>query len=574
MIEDFTPRKLPIVTEKYKLQEPASPVTDEDDVEALKELLFLNLRLHEGVGLAANQIGIDRRVAVVDVKEPFVLVNPELVAMGGQTAYVESCLSFPDETAKTERFVEVEVEADNFEGSLVFGPPPDSFNPKEPEDLDNPEVLESVVVQHECLPRDAKLQTEDGTKRIKDVVEDQYDGKVLSYDFDSGSCTWSEVTGWSSRRNTEKKRWVTVKTAENAQETVATEDHPFAVLESPFQDPSEARFVEAKDTVGKYVLRDVDEERERNREFGLYNDDQLSVIVGTVLGDGCVSKRGELTCNHGEVQREYAEWKAGILGGSIDMMSGMGYDQTTDNALMRAPVTEQTKRMRDLVYGDGVKRFTHFLSSRFDEKALAVFYMDDGCLHKSGSYAQFHVEGFPGSSRKRIARLLRGQFGLESARVQDRSGGYRNIVLSVSDTRKLSDIVAPYFCEAMSYKLLPEYRDRAESYSFDGDRLDVSLARVEDLHYHQELESKLFNVQVEGTSCFFADRSLVHNCDHLNGKTLHGRKIARDRTFESGHEFGRNDRVLMKNDGGDTEEVKFKHADKLREDGYSVVGPA
>lgn len=149
MIEDFTPRRLPVIEEKYKLQEPTSKVTEDDDVDQLKELLFLNLREHGGIGLAANQIGIDRRICVVDVKEPFALVNPELVAMGGRTTYVESCLSFMDDTFKTERYVEIEVEADNFGGSLVFGPPPDSFEPEEPEDLDDPTILESVAVQHE-----------------------------------------------------------------------------------------------------------------------------------------------------------------------------------------------------------------------------------------------------------------------------------------------------------------------------------------------------------------------------------------------------------------------------------------
>jgi peptide deformylase len=124
-------------------------VEDESEIEQLKDLLFLNLEEHGGIGLSANQLGIDRRMCVVNVREPFAMVNPELVAMGGRTVYIESCLSFPSQRMKTERYVEVEVQCDNYDGTLVFGPEPDSFEPETVEDLDDPMILESVAVQHE-----------------------------------------------------------------------------------------------------------------------------------------------------------------------------------------------------------------------------------------------------------------------------------------------------------------------------------------------------------------------------------------------------------------------------------------
>ena len=50
-----------------------------------------------GVGLAAPQVGVRRRVIVVDVKEePLVLINPEITAIGGQQVGLEGCLSLPD----------------------------------------------------------------------------------------------------------------------------------------------------------------------------------------------------------------------------------------------------------------------------------------------------------------------------------------------------------------------------------------------------------------------------------------------------------------------------------------------
>lgn len=189
MIEDFTPRVLPVVTEKYELQQATTPVSEEDDVEALKELLFLNLREHEGVGLAANQLGIDRRIAVVDVKEPFALVNPELVAMGGRTVYIESCLSFIDDAFKTERYVEVEVEADNYGGTLVFGPDPEHFEVEDEEDLDDPTLLESVVVQHEIDHLNGQTIHERQKRAVQPVESDQDFGRNDVVVFSDGEDT-------------------------------------------------------------------------------------------------------------------------------------------------------------------------------------------------------------------------------------------------------------------------------------------------------------------------------------------------------------------------------------------------
>jgi peptide deformylase len=63
-----------------------------------------------GIGLAAIQIGIDRRMLVIDVakegeeKQPLVFINPEIVASGSErSVYEEGCLSIPDYYAEVER---------------------------------------------------------------------------------------------------------------------------------------------------------------------------------------------------------------------------------------------------------------------------------------------------------------------------------------------------------------------------------------------------------------------------------------------------------------------------------------
>ena len=110
---------------------------EEGETIAGKLFQVLNKR-RDGIGLAANQVGIDAQVAVVNVKEPIVLVNPKIVSREEEVRYHEGCLSFPKKGVNTKRYKIVEIETDNYKSNLTFG--------AGDTDLD---LLESVCVQHE-----------------------------------------------------------------------------------------------------------------------------------------------------------------------------------------------------------------------------------------------------------------------------------------------------------------------------------------------------------------------------------------------------------------------------------------
>ena len=119
---------------KKKLKE----VSVEEGRTIATELFQILNKRGDGIGLAANQVGIDASVAVVNVKEPIVLVNPEIVRKEEETRYYEGCLSFPKKGCHTKRYKIVEVKVDNMESNMTFG--------AGDTDLD---LLESVCVQHE-----------------------------------------------------------------------------------------------------------------------------------------------------------------------------------------------------------------------------------------------------------------------------------------------------------------------------------------------------------------------------------------------------------------------------------------
>jgi peptide deformylase len=91
------------------LRRPAEPVAGPDpELERLVEDMFETMYDARGIGLAAPQVGVSRRVIVVDVheegSEPFALLNPVVVEQGKETEkQEEGCLSIPGVGGVVER---------------------------------------------------------------------------------------------------------------------------------------------------------------------------------------------------------------------------------------------------------------------------------------------------------------------------------------------------------------------------------------------------------------------------------------------------------------------------------------
>jgi len=105
------------------LQKRAEEVTVFD--EALKTLvneMFESMYAAQGIGLAAPQIAISKRIAVIDVsfnkipKERIALINPEVTLQQGRQVEEEGCLSLPDIREKVVRAEVVKVRAQNVKG--------------------------------------------------------------------------------------------------------------------------------------------------------------------------------------------------------------------------------------------------------------------------------------------------------------------------------------------------------------------------------------------------------------------------------------------------------------------------
>jgi peptide deformylase len=131
------------------LQQPGEPVTEfGPELRKLAADMFETMYASQGIGLAAQQVGVAKRVTVIDLssgKDPakkLVLVNPEVIFREGKQYEEEGCLSFPEIREKVVRAAKVRIRAQDEKGKWF--------------EMDGEELL-SRAFQHEIDHLDGML---------------------------------------------------------------------------------------------------------------------------------------------------------------------------------------------------------------------------------------------------------------------------------------------------------------------------------------------------------------------------------------------------------------------------------
>ena len=130
-----------------RLRLKAEPVeTVDDEIRRIVDDMFETMYAAPGIGLAATQVNIQKRIIVIDVSEdkdqPLCLINPEILERDGEEEMEEGCLSVPGFYEKVQRARHVQVRALDRDGQ-----------PFEIED----DGLLAVCIQHEIDHLDGKL---------------------------------------------------------------------------------------------------------------------------------------------------------------------------------------------------------------------------------------------------------------------------------------------------------------------------------------------------------------------------------------------------------------------------------
>ncbi len=355
-----------------------------------------------------------------------------------------------------------------------------------------------------CLRYNALVQLEDHSwERIGRLVRSKYQGSVMSVD-EKGRLVPRKVVGWyESPLEGRRVFRLTYRSAKHSG------SHPVAIqLTGDHEVLTERGFVATQD------LKRGDRIATGQGLSPLAFD----VVCGTVLGDGTLGRaRSAITFSHSVVQEEYARFKAALLSEFAPTIRYQRVAALAGGAKAYAVIQIGTKAhralrtLRDQFY-DPQKSVPEWLSYKLNPRMLAIWFMDDGHTRLRQSRQPISEIATLGFREKDMEVLLRGLAGLG---ILGKIRGGR-IHFDVSNTRLLSETIAPYVPQAMRYKLHPMLARRIP---FDASRFvqgqpEVLFdeVKVEDVTDKPRTDTTFFCIDVEWTHNFVTSGGVVHNC--------------------------------------------------------------
>ena len=156
----------PVINKKLR------KVSVDEGLKIAEELLNILSERKDGIGLAANQVGYNASVAVVNIREPLILINPVITEQWDEIDYYEGCLSYPKKGVHTKRYKNVIIHTEQEEGDWYFSgatSPSEGKGSWEVEGRNKDQedrILEAVCIQHEidhlngisCIDKEVKLK--------------------------------------------------------------------------------------------------------------------------------------------------------------------------------------------------------------------------------------------------------------------------------------------------------------------------------------------------------------------------------------------------------------------------------
>ena len=252
-----------------------------------------------------------------------------------------------------------------------------------------------LLVVDECFPARQMVATETGAVTIRQIYKAWKEGKtvnVFSFDETSKTFVLKPVThAWEKTTTTGL-----VKIEYSKSNIKATPNHRILCTDG-WKNAGEIR------TGDLMVARYAPGLSEQAVALAM-NPDQYQMFLGSLLGDGHLgilpSGRRRLTVTHGGCQREYCKWKASVFDGTVREFVG-GYNNTVE--------VQFSSKVIDLprhkTWTSQKSHLSQWVLDEMDDRAMAIWYMDDGSLGKCGRIV-FSTHTFDQESHERLCSRL------------------------------------------------------------------------------------------------------------------------------------------------------------------------
>jgi recombination protein RecA len=371
------------------------------------------------------------------------------------------------------------------------------------------QLREKVGVMFGCFSYGTRVTLADGTQeKIGKIVTQKMPVEVLSYNFETGKVEPHKVVNWFNNGKTERFLQFTAlkPTGNGKSQFAATENH---LIRTPdgWREAQELQ-------VGDEVLLAA--------EYRL-SDFQMEVIRGSLMGDGCLSKKARrklqhplsgvrFRMGHGAAQSDYLDWKVSLLGNipvsrTINEKGAVFADLT--------PLVELAG-LRDEMYVGRRKELSWDYLKSLTPLSLAIWYMDDGHLDirdeaQTSARIQICVQAMTPESRERLVQYLRDTWDLDVSLREVR--GKSVVTFPKIAAEEFQELICSYVHTSMEYKLLPRYRGNFSVIPvFEEVSRELVPSPIVDIHVKPPTRSmNRYDLEVEGNHNYFVDGVMVHN---------------------------------------------------------------
>lgn len=200
------------------------------------------------------------------------------------------------------------------------------------------------------------------------------------------------------------------------------------------------------------------------RKFIRLSKEQKSLLIALLIGDGTISSNYVFKLSHSTLQREYLEWKVGLLNkygiknnGVKEYISKCGYNTGKSVLYSQMSLTPTIKALRRSVYTPK-KIITRKLLEWLNPLGLAIWYMDDGCINvntsKQRSSTQHTIKiatCVDDSTIKTIINYFDEVWGIHFRPFKEGRNTYSIASSSELDCEKFIKIVKPYIEQVPSF---------------------------------------------------------------------------------------------------------------------------
>jgi superfamily II DNA or RNA helicase len=376
-------------------------------------------------------------------------------------------------------------------------------------------------IYDECFKGNTLIHTNKGKIKISDLYELWEKEKlnnnvlILSFNKTTKNFEYKELTyGWKKQNNN------FVKITLSKQKIECTLNHKILTPHG---------YIEAdKLEIGSLILSKYDSNNKDNLICPCLNDDQLQIIYGSYLGDGCLQltkkNRYRLRIIHCKEQKEYCNWKA-------EMFNIYNINYIENNGYSKKEAYSFNTKCFDLKYDlSNKKNIPDWLIDEIDARGIAIWFMDDGSITKNtlkdgtdSYFAKISSNNFDYDNHNKIETIFK-KFNIEIKIYKTRN--YYEISFNKENTIKLFDLIRIYNHSNMDYKLNTISDNK---YIWNNKFLDYGTLIVTSKEYINHRITNVYDIEVKDNHNFiigtksdtnYIDGPIVSNCHHMSSEVF------------------------------------------------------